>query len=319
MSDFFCEIDISDIDLTDERYKISFVEDDITFLAQSIQQTGLVTPPVVRPLNNKFVIIAGFNKIKALIHNNEKNTMVLKIDSKSTDCHCLIKSIAAIAFQRELTHAELISSTQRLHQFLNKDNIAKTSSAVFNQELSVRFVEDLLSIGALPKPALELIHQGNLSFKSAKRLTTLKKETIKNFLTLFSTIKTSSNKQLEIIQYSMEIAAREGIKPENFLNSQAIGDILLDENNDSGLKTKMLRTWLFELRFPSLFKMHKKVQRKITSIKLGNKINFQPPQNFESQNYSISFTAKSYSEFADNVQSLNKALKNKGLKEIFNS
>ena len=319
MSDFFCEIDISDIDLTDERYKISFVEDDITFLAQSIQQTGLVTPPVVRPLNNKFVIIAGFNKIRALIHNNEKNTMVLKIDSKSTDCHCLIKSIAAIAFQRELTHAELISSTQRLHQFLNKDNIAKTSPAVFNQELSVRFVEDLLSIGALPKPALELIHQGNLSFKSAKRLTTLKKETIKNFLTLFSTIKTSSNKQLEIIQYSMEIAAREGIKPENFLNSQAIGDILLDENNDPGLKTKMLRTWLFELRFPSLFKMHKKVQRKITSIKLGNKINFQPPQNFESQNYSISFTAKSYSEFADNVQSLNKALKNKGLKEIFNS
>ncbi len=319
MSDFFCEINISDIDLTDERYKISFVEDDITFLAQSIQQTGLVTPPVVRPLNNKFVIIAGFNKIRALIHNNEKNTMVLKIDSKSTDCHCLIKSIAAIAFQRELTHAELISSTQRLHQFLNKDNIAKTSPAVFNQELSVRFVEDLLSIGALPKPALELIHQGNLSFKSAKRLTTLKKETIKNFLTLFSTIKTSSNKQLEIIQYSMEIAAREGIKPENFLNSQAIGDILLDENNDPGLKTKMLRTWLFELRFPSLFKMHKKVQRKITSIKLGNKINFQPPQNFESQNYSISFTAKSYSEFADNVQSLNKALKNKGLKEIFNS
>ncbi len=117
----------------------------------------------------------------------------------------------------------------------------------------------------------------------------------------------------------MEIAARDGIKPENFLNSQAIGDILLDENNDSGLKTKMLRTWLFEQRFPSLFKMQKKVQKKITSIKLSNKINFQPPQNFESQNYSISFTAKNYSEFADNVQSLNKALENKGLKEIFNS
>ena len=317
MSDFFCEINISDIDLTDERYKISFVEDDITFLAQSIQQTGLVTPPVVRPLNNKFVIIAGFNKIRALIHNNEKNTMVLKIDSKSTDCHCLIKSIAAIAFQRELTHAELISSTQRLHQFLNKDNIAKTSSAVFNQELSVRFVEDLLSIGALPKPALELIHQGNLSFKSAKRLTTLKKETIKNFLTLFSTIKTSSNKQLEIIQYIVEISKRDAINIEVFFQNHEIQKIILNEKSEPLLKTKRLREYLYKLRFPTIFKTRQKVQRKINNLKLGNKIKFVPPENFESQNYSISFNAKNYIEFKANIKTLNNVLENQKLKEVF--
>ena len=324
MSDLLCKINISDIDLADERYKISFSENDITFLAQSIREAGLVCPPAVRPLNNKFIIISGFNRIKALIYNNqvynnETKIVVYKTNSNITDYQCLLKSITALAFQRGLTHSELIISTSRLHQFLTKEEIAKKSSAIFNMELNTRFVEDLLIIGALPDPALELIHCGNLSFKSAKRIASYEKETVKIFINIFSKIKASSNKQLEIILHIMEIAARDAIKPESLFNNQVIQDILFDENKSPGLKTNLLRTYLFEKRFPTIFKTRQMVREKITSIKFGNKIKFLPPQNFESQNFSISFTVKDYSEFVANVQNLNTALGSKELKEIFKS
>ena len=323
MSDLLCKINISDIDLTDERYKISFSQNDINFLAHSIRQAGLITPPVVRPLNNKFIIISGFNRVRALIYNNriynnEPKILVYETKVDTTDCQCLIKSIAALAFQRPLTHAELIISTRRLHQFLDKKEIAKKSPGIFNMELNVQFVRDLLAIDVLLDPTLELIHSGNLSFKAAKRIVSYEKETIKIFTNIFSKIKASSNKQLEIILYIMEIAARDSIKPIDLYTNQEIQAILFDENKEPGVKTNELRAWLFGQRFPTISKTHQKVLKKITSIKLGNKIKFLPPQNFESQNYSISFTAKNYKEFVTNIQSLNAALENKELKKIFN-
>ena len=323
MSNLLCKINISDIDLTDERYKISFSQNDINFLAHSIRQTGLINPLIVRPLNNKFIIISGFNRVRALInnnrvYNNEPKLLVYKTKVDTTDCQCLIKSIAVLAFKRPLTHAELIISTRRLYHFWDKKEIAKKSPGIFNRELNARFVEDLLAIGALPDPTLELIHSGNLSFKSAKRIASYEKETIKVFINTFSKIKASSNKQLEIILHIMEIAARDSIKPIDLYKKQEIQAILFDENKEPGMKTKELRTWLFEQRFPTIFKKHKDVREKITSIKLGNKIKFLPPQNFESQDYTLSFTAKNYNEFVTNVQKLYDAIENKELKEILN-
>jgi hypothetical protein len=75
MSDRLCEINLSDIDLTDERYKISFSDNDIIFPAQSIKEAGLICPPLVRPVNNKFIIISGFNRIKAQVYNGLDNKM----------------------------------------------------------------------------------------------------------------------------------------------------------------------------------------------------------------------------------------------------
>ena len=318
MSDQLCKINICDIDITDERYKISFSQDDITFLAQSIRLSGLTCPPVVRPVNNKYIIISGFNRVRAAVHNNETKTLVYKTKPEISDYQCLLKSITALAFKRPLTHAQLIISTRRLHQFLDKEQIAKKSSAIFSLKLNARFVGDLLNISSLPDPALELIHLGHLSFKSAKRIAFFEKEVIKNFLNIFSKIKASNNKQLEIILHIMEITARDAIKPEIFFKNQELRDILFDENKSPGIKTDDLRAWLFERRFPTIFKTREMVQKKILSIKLGSKIKFLPSQNFEGQDYFISFTAKNYNEFAANVRNLKNALENKELKEILN-
>ena len=323
MSDCLCEINSSDIDLTNERYRISFSENDINFLAQSLRESGLIYPPIVRPFNNKFIVISGFNRIRAHIHNNRIDNRPTKIlvyqtNPDTTDYQCLLKSITALAFKRQLTQAELIICTNRLYQFLDEKQIAQKSSAIFNRELSARFVKDLLAVGSLPDPALELISTSHLSFKSAKKISCLEKDTIETFLTIFSNIRASSNKQLEIILYIMEIAARDAVKPKTIFKNQEIQDILFNEEKEVVLKTSLLRTCLFEQRFPTVFKTRQKTREKIASIKFGNNIKFLPPENLDSQTYSIVFTAKNFNEFQNNVQNLDAAMKNKALKEILN-
>ncbi|WP_457552129.1 ParB/RepB/Spo0J family partition protein [Desulfobacula sp.] len=321
MSDRLCKINIADIDLTDERYKLYFSKEDITFLAQSIQESGLVCPPMVRRLNKKFIIVSGFNRIRALIYNSkaqDNKILVYEINPDATDEQCLVKSITAVSFHRQLTHFELILSAQRLNEFFDKEQIAKKSSAILNTKLNTSFVADLLTIGALPDPAIELIRLGNLSFKAAKRISLFEKETIKGFLDIFSSIRASQNKQLEIILHLMEITKRDGINSKDFFKKQEIQDILFDTKKEPGLKTNLFRDYLFEQRFPTIFKNRAMIREKISAMKLGNKIKFLPPENFDSKTYSISFTAKNHKEFLSNVQTLNSALENKALIEIFN-
>jgi len=318
MSDLLREINISDIDLTDDRYEFSFSKKDITFLAQSIKEEGLLCPPIVRPMDHKFIIVSGFNRIRALIHNHQPRVIVYQTQPDATDYQCLLKSITAIAFQRALTHAEFILSARRLNQFLNKEQMAKKSSVIFNTQLNTAFVHDLLTIGGLPDPTLELIHTGNLSFRSAQRISLFEKNTQKIFLTVFSNIKASQNKQLEIILYLMEITKRDGITPEWFFKNQEIQDILFDTKKEPGLKTTLFRAYLFEQRFPTIVQKRQRIQEKISCLKFGNAIKFLPPENFDSQSYSISFTANNYNEFSAKVQTLKTALKNKALTEIFN-
>ncbi len=317
MSEHLCKIDIGDIDLTDQRYQISFSNENIVFLGQSIRETGLIHPPMVRPLNDQYIIVSGFNRIKASIHNKKDTISVYTMEPDAGEYQCLLKSITALSFKRQLSQAELIRSIKLLNKFMDEKQIADKAAAIFNMELNVIFIKDLLNIANLPEPALELIHKGNISFKTAKRMQFFQQETIKSFLKIFSKIKASNNKQLEIIQYIVEISKRDAVNIEVFFQNHEIQKIILNEKSEPLLKTKLLREYLYKLRFPTIFKIRQKVQRKINNLKLGNNIKFVPPENFESQNYSISFNAKNYIEFKANVKTLNNVLEKQKLKEVF--
>ena len=161
MFDSPCEIDISDIDSEDERYRISPGLEDIGSLALSLKETGLITPPVVRPMEGgKFIIVSGFNRVKALRQIKEIKVLVRPTAGNSDDYDCLLISIAALAFKRPLSQVELIISVQRLSRYMDGESMAKISPAVLNTRLTHGFIADLLDIGSLPDPVLVLIADG---------------------------------------------------------------------------------------------------------------------------------------------------------------
>jgi ParB family chromosome partitioning protein len=320
MFDTLKDIHISDIDISDERYRISPESENIAFLARSIKEMGLVNPPVVRPMDDgKFILVSGFNRIKAFQHNNESKVRVRSTGTEIDDYHCLLFAVAALAFRRPLTQVELIISVKRLSRYLDRENLAKMSPAVFNTQLAQGFIDDLMNIGTLPDPALDLIHIGQLSLKSAKRISHLDMDGIFFFLDIFSKIRASASVQLELIQNILETAAREGVPPKSLFQELNLPNPLDDETADMAVKTHCFRTLVFEQRYPVLARTRQRVQDKIASIKLPGAIKFIPPENFESRKYAISLTVKNYDEFRKHIQHLTDALENKTLREILDS
>ncbi len=317
MSERFQKISIDDLDLTDQRYRISFEKPDIDALAGSIESAGLICPPVVRPAGQGYVIVSGFNRIEAIVLNRENTFFARVLPQDTPESRCHVMAITALAFQRPLTHAELIIAVRRLSRFYPMDTLAQKSRTIFNTRLNAGFLQMLLSISHLPDIALDLIHNGLLSIKAAQRILGLKTHEIQPVLTLFSQMKASASKQLEIITCLTEISRRDNIALADILNQQQIQVVLADQDFPPGVKTNLVRTILYQIRFPSIATAQQEMKKQIAALKLGPGISVVVPENFESPGKSVSFEFKSPEEFEARLQALKTAAQTPAFSALF--
>ena len=322
MPDCYKTINTAEIDISDQRYNIfSAVTQNQAFLAESLKEIGLISPPIVRPsnneMNNKYIIISGFNRIRALNINNVQKLSVQVKDKSIKDYECLFIAIADLAFRRPLTHAELILAIVKLSSFFDKTQLSKKAPAVFNTKLSEHYIEELLTIGNLPHPALDLINKGNLALKAAKKLCSFQKDAVKVFLSLFSQIKVSLNIQMEMIRNMFEIAAYEGISIQALYETMGIQKLFEDENIDRISTARKLRRMIYERRYPALCMVQQTVKNKISALNLPETIKITPSENFESREFNISLTINKADDPDKNIAALTDPILNSKLKDIF--
>jgi hypothetical protein len=315
MPDCYKTINITEIDISDQRYNVfSALTQAQAFLSDSLKELGLISPPIVRPINNGYILISGFNRI-GMLHGKEV-TVQLK-DKNIEDYKCLCIAIADLSFRRPLSNAELILAVDRLSSFFDKTEISKKAPAIFNTRLSEHYVEELLAIAALPEPTPELINKGNLALKAAKKLCTFEKDAAKVFLSLFSNIKVSLNIQVEMIRNMVEIAAYKGIRIHDLYETMEIQKLFEDENIDRVSTAHKIRRLIYERRYPVLSKAQQKVKDKISALNLPETIKISPPENFESRNFSISLTINKADDPDKNIAALTDPILNRKLKDIF--
>ncbi len=318
-------IPLARIDLADTRYRISREDDDITALAQSIKETGLTSLPIVRPQGEStqsgkpgesYIVVSGFKRIKALIRNCFAGNVVCQTFPDASEADCAIRAISDNAYQRQLSPSELVQSVRLLGRFMEPQLMAENSLTIFNTRFNQGYIKDLLKIGDLPKQALELMDQGQLSIKSARKISRDTPDIADCFISLFSWIKASSSKQMEIITNFMEISARDNLNPANLYREKGIQEILRHDSKDLGFKGNLLRNYLTQRRFPFLEKKRQEVQEKINSLKLSPGIKLAIPENFESMTYSILLEFKTLAEFETRVASLDRISTHPALVEI---
>ena len=315
------KIDLSKIDLSDQTYWITRAGEDIPALALSISQLGICTPPAVIQTESgsgqSFAVVSGFRRIRAALSLNMAEA-VCRVFKNSDQQVCSVLAVVENAHARDLGPGELVRAVRLLYRHMDAKIIAGRSQSLFNTRLNAGYVTTLLRISDLGQQALDLLDQGLLAVKTAKMLTELSPADAQAFIGLFSQIKASTGKQMEMLTWTREITAREGGEIEGILLEEDLRTALDTDqgNRDTGAAANRVRAWLYARRFPELDRTRKRSAELVRDLKLPANIRMALPDNFESMVYSLTLSITSLEDLDKGLETLSGLKTHPSLKQI---
>ncbi len=223
---------------------------------------------------------------------------------ENAEIECAMQAVADNAFSRELTAAEQVKAVQLLNRYMDAEQMAGQSLGIFNRPLNPGYISGLLAVSTLPKEAVGLLENGKLSLKPARRMAAYDKAFIEVFVKLFSRIKVSSGKQLDIITSFTEVCKKEQMAPGLFFNEHEFQTLLNLDTLDLGQKGDQVRQYLTRRRFPNLEQARQKARSHLGRLLSNGPFRFNLPENFESTVYGVSFDFTSLDDFKTRVRSL---------------
>ncbi|MEE8551915.1 MAG: hypothetical protein V3S72_01315, partial [Desulfobacterales bacterium] len=218
------------------------------------------------------------------------------------------------AFQRPLNLIEKSRSINMLSGFFKDDSsLAKELSTVGLPE-NLSIINKIKNLCHLSQPIQDGILSNTISLSMALELVRLAQSAGEDFVKLFGLLKLSLNKQREIITLINEIAHRDNISIQKVL--QSLQKILNDENLDRNQKTRKIRIYLKQRRFPAITSAEQAFEKHVNKLKLGKGSKLIPPKNFEGTNYALSLYFNSLNELKEHKATLDKIVQDPGLAAI---
>ncbi len=144
-------IPIDDIEPSPYQPRQVFDEEEITLLANSIEKHGLLQPLVVRRKGDKFEIIAGERRYRALKKLGKQSAPAFVIDVSDQEAMAL--AIIENIDRKDLTLWELATAIQNIKESMNMS--LDDLSALLGKSKS--HISNILRIFKLPEEVIELI------------------------------------------------------------------------------------------------------------------------------------------------------------------
>ena len=225
-----------------------FDEEQLTQLAESVKQSGIIEPLIVCPLpDGKYEIVCGERRWRAakLVSLSKVPVIIKQLDEQQKHLLSLIENIQ----RQDLTPVEEATAYKSLMTAFNLTQ--EQISQLVGKDRSV--IANTIRILSLPKEVIEYIEDGLISAGHARSLASIKDEnvvidlankivndklTVRDVELIVKTLKTkkSSNKKTdfttpEIIQLQKELSELLGTKVVIKPSSNTKGKIIISYNN----------------------------------------------------------------------------------------
>ncbi|UCE54669.1 MAG: ParB N-terminal domain-containing protein [Desulfobacterales bacterium] len=308
-------IPLSAINSEDSRFRIT-TKTEILELVESIQQLGLIHPPILKRHASEYVIISGFRRIAACRYLGWIEIPARILSSKISDDTCIQYAIADNTLQRPLNLVEISRSLFLLSSFFKDENQRLECASILGLPDNLSLIKKIEKICHLPKPIQDGILKSTISMAMGLELSKFEPNIGVALVKLFDQLKIGLNKQREIILLLDEIALRENTTIDSLLNEKDIKEILDNDELDRARKQKIIRVYLHRRRFPTLFKTKNEFEKLVKELKLGNSIKLMPPKDFEGPTYTLKVNFHNLAELKDFRTKLDRIIRSSGLQKI---
>jgi ParB family chromosome partitioning protein len=309
-------VPLSDIDIENRSFQIT-TREDTEDLVGSIKATGLINPPILwQGKNGPWIIVCGRRRVQACLKIGRIDLEARMADQNTSRLECVQTAISDNAFQRSLNWVEISRALNLLmDEIPDKDHVKQVLPYLGLPE-GEEILEKAIRIARLAKPVQEGLISGQIPFAMALELGNLEAETGSFLANLFQQFTLSLNKQREILEWTLEIAARESRSPMDIFMEGEIREIITNPDQDRNQKSTALRKVLRSRRYPSIQKAEALFQKKMKSLKIPAGIRLIPPKDFESDYYGFALEFRNTEQLESRMKTLESLAKAQALKEL---
>ncbi|MBU1053780.1 MAG: ParB N-terminal domain-containing protein [Proteobacteria bacterium] len=306
---------LSSILLEDDTFRIT-TEENIDTLARSINNNGLINPPILLINNSGYSIISGFRRIKA-IQSLGKSDLVARVLCKNDSSLEYVKiAISDNSFQRQLNLIEISKCYKMVSSYFEEKALPEAAFSLGLPDNPV-LIKKIIKLCDLPVIIQKYILSDTLSLAMALELTKPEyNQTGTDIAIIFDKLKLSLNKQREFLTLCYEIAVNENITIADLLKEDNLSNILNDKNIDRNQKTRLIRNHLKKRRFPTLIQFETEFENNLKKLNLIEGIKLIPPPNFEGSSFHINMEFKKITDLNEQTKYLNKLIENPVLRKI---
>jgi ParB/RepB/Spo0J family partition protein len=173
-------VKVSLIDPPLERLRLGYNEEKLRELMASLPQRGLLQPPGIRGLGDRFVTVWGDHRIEAARRLGW--TVISAFVAEASDDEAVILAAHENLRRHDMSPVEEAGLCQRLFEVLGED-----TDRVARELCATRdWVESRMLMLRWPPDVLKLVHEGRLNMKQARELARIKVDGDRAYYTEYS-------------------------------------------------------------------------------------------------------------------------------------
>lgn len=292
-------------------------------LTRSIRNVGLIQPPLLihsesdTPHPKSFIIVCGFRRIASYRDIGIPDIEAKILEPDTTGLDCIKFAITDNALQRPLNLIEMSRAFHKLSEFFKNGHhdLYKVAAPLGLPE-NPSVIKKIKKLCLLPQIIQNGILSNTISLPVALEMGKLEPDEGIEFARLFENLKLSLNKQREIITLIREITFREDMSILQVFQEPSFQDILSNKESDRNQKTRALRFYLKQRRFPSITYAEQTYEKHLKSLNIGNSAKLIPPNNFEGTTYALNLRFQNLEELEAHRATLDKMISNPSLEKL---
>ena len=305
---------LSLIDSKDDSFRIT-TQISVDHLMDSIHHVGMLNLPLLIKKETGYKIVCGFRRIEACRRLNWADMEARILESETKQLDCVRYAITDNSLQRPLNLIEQSRSIHLVYPFFNDVSVLGKELSAMGLPNNPSIVEKIKKLCYLSESIQNGILSNTISLSMALNLGRLQQDAGEGFAKLFEILKLSLNKQKEILTLVKEISFREDIPIMNVIKNDRVQEILTNQDLDRNQKTRKIRIYLKQRRFPVITAAENKFENQLKKLKLVSGTKLIPPDNFEGTTYILKLFFKNLTQLKDHQGNIDALIKNPTLKK----